>query len=153
MELHNIFITEQDMERLRYLLEPSRIALSKDQKHLGMLEQELDRAQVVRPADIPSDVVTMNSRIRVRDLHNAKETTYTLVFPRDADIAEGRISILAPIGTALLGYRVGDVIEWDVPGGKRKLRVEEVMYQPEAAVRTIGVVSSRSRRLPERAVV
>ena len=95
----------------------------------------------------------MNARIRVTELHKAKETTYKLVFRRDADIAEGRISIRAHIGTALVGYRVGDVIEWDVPGGKRKLRVEEVMYQPEAAVRTIGVVSSRSRRLPERAVV
>jgi regulator of nucleoside diphosphate kinase len=66
-------------------------------------------------------------------MSKGEEQVYTLVFPRDADTATGKISVLAPIGTAILGYRVGDMIEWQVPAGKRKLKIEEVIYQPEAA--------------------
>jgi regulator of nucleoside diphosphate kinase len=132
MKQHNILITAQDMERLRPLLDPAN-SLSRDQEHLEMLEEELDRAQIVPPSQVSVEVVTMNSKVRVKDLDTGKVTTYTLVFPRDADIAQGKISVLAPIGTAILGYRVGDVIKWRVPGGTRKLRVEEVPYQPEAA--------------------
>lgn len=133
MKQHNIFITDQDMQRLRHLLNSARRPLSKDHEHVEMLEQELDRAQIVSPSQVPEDVVTMNSRVRVKDVETDEDKTYTLVFPRDADFAQGKISVLAPIGTAILGYRVGDVIEWRVPGGRRKLRLEEVMYQPEAA--------------------
>ena len=133
MKQHNIFITDQDMESLRHLLNPIRRVLSKDQEHLEMLEQELDRAQIVSRSRVPDDLVTMNSRVRVKDVETGEDKTYTLVFPRDADFAQGKISVLAPIGTAILGYRVGDVIEWRVPGGRRKLRVQEVMYQPESA--------------------
>jgi len=133
MKQHNIFITEQDMEKLTHLLELAKRPLSKDHEHLEMPEQELDRARVVSPSQVPDDAVTMNSKVRVRDLDTGNDATYTLVFPRDADIAQGKISVLAPIGTAILGYRVGAVIEWRVPGGRRKLRVEEVLYQPEAA--------------------
>jgi regulator of nucleoside diphosphate kinase len=132
MKQYSIFITEQDMERLRHLLNPAWRPLSRDQEHLEMLEQELDRAQIVS-SQVPEDVVTMNSRVRVKDVDTGEDKTYTLVFPRDADFAQGKISVLAPIGTAILGYRVGDVIEWRVPGGRKKLRVEEVLYQPEAA--------------------
>src|SRR5437870_4168212 len=104
MKQHNIFITEQDMERLRHLLDTARRPLSKDQEHLKMLEQELDRAQIVSPSQVPEDVVTMNSKVRVKDLETGNDATYTLVFPRDADIARGKISVLAPIGTAFWGF-------------------------------------------------
>ena len=133
MKQHNIFVTEQDMEQLRPLLEPARRSMSKDLEHLETLEQELDRAHVVSSSQVPADLVTMNSKVRLKDMNTRKSTTYTLVFPRSADFASGRISVLAPIGTAILGYRVGDVIESLVPGGKRRLRVEEILYQPEAA--------------------
>lgn len=133
MEQDNILITEEDLEGLRHLLDPARWPLSKDQKHLETLEQELDRAEIVSSSHVPKDAVTMNSKVRVKDLDTGNDATYTLVFPRDADIARGKISVLAPIGTAILGYRVGDVIKWRVPGGRRRLRVEEVLYQPEAA--------------------
>jgi regulator of nucleoside diphosphate kinase len=133
MKQNSIFITEEDMERLRLLLDPTMKTLSKDHEHLEMLEGELDRAQIVSPSRLPAEVVTMNSRVRVKDLDTGKDGIYVLVFPRDADFAQGKISVLAPIGTAILGYRVGDVIEWRVPGGMRRLRVEEVLYQPEAA--------------------
>lgn len=75
----------------------------------------------------------MNSMVRLKDLDSGEEMTYTLVFPDMADISSKKISILAPIGTALIGYKVGDSIEWEVPAGIRKLKVEEIVYQPEAA--------------------
>ena len=93
----------------------------------------MERAEVVAPRDVPTDAVTMNSTVRLRDLGSGKELTYTLVFPNEADVDQGKISILAPIGTAMIGYREGDVIEWEVPSGLRRLKVEEVLYQPEAA--------------------
>jgi regulator of nucleoside diphosphate kinase len=133
MKQHNIFVTEEDMERLRHLLDPAGRRLSRDQEHLEMLEEELDRARVVSPSQVPEDAVTMNSKVRVKDLDTGNTVTYTLVFPRDADIAQGKISVLAPIGTCILGYRTGDVIKWRVPGGRRRFRVEEVLFQPEAA--------------------
>jgi regulator of nucleoside diphosphate kinase len=133
MEQDNILITEEDLEGLRHLVDPARRFLRQDQKHLETLEQELDRAQIVSSSDVPKDLVTMNSKVRVKDLDTGTDATYMLVFPRNANFAQGKISVLAPIGTAILGYRAGDVIEWRVPGGRRRLKVEEVLYQPEAA--------------------
>jgi regulator of nucleoside diphosphate kinase len=75
----------------------------------------------------------MNSTFRLRDVDTDQETVYTLVFPGDADSARGKISILAPIGTAVLGYKIGDMIEWEVPAGRKRFKVEQSMYQPEAA--------------------
>jgi regulator of nucleoside diphosphate kinase len=141
MKQPNIFITELDMEKLRQLLEGARNSASKDKEHLAMLEEELDRARLVSAGRVPADVVTMNSRVRMTDLDTGKEMTYTLVFPRDADFSQAKISVLAPIGTAILGYRAGDVIEWNVPGGKRKFRVEEILHQPEAAERAARVLA------------
>ena len=99
----------------------------------AVLEAELDRAHVVSPQEIPGDVVTMNSAVLVKDLDTGAEMALTLVFPSDAGLELGKISILAPVGTALLGYRVGDTIEWKVPGRIRRLRIERMIYQPEAA--------------------
>ena len=82
---------------------------------------------------MPPDIVTMNSRIRLTDLDSAEELVYTLVYPAEADYAAGKISVLAPVGTALLGERVGNEIVWDVPGGTRRLRIEELLYQPESS--------------------
>ena len=75
---------------------------------------------------MPEDVVTMNSTVRVRDLETGEVDTYTLVYPHEADIEENKLSVLAPVGTALLGYRAGDVVEWPVPAGITRFRVEEV---------------------------
>jgi len=135
MKQHNIFITESDMEKLRHLLNAPSKGTNKDQEHLAKLEEELDRAYIMSASRVPSDVVTMNSKVFMTDLKTGKEMIYTLVFPRDADFSRGKISVLAPIGTAILGYRVGDVIEWKVPGGERKIRVDAILHQPEAAYR------------------
>jgi regulator of nucleoside diphosphate kinase len=85
------------------------------------------------PQDIPHDLITMNSTFRLRNLDTAEQTVYTLVFPGEADSAKSKISILAPVGTAVLGYRVGDIIEWQVPAGSKRFKVEQILYQPEAA--------------------
>jgi len=87
---------------------------------------------VVAPEEVPADVVTMNSKVRVRDVAMNEVTTYTLVFPEQANIEQNKISVVEPIGTAMLGQRTGDEFEWQVPAGPVRLRVEEVLYQPEA---------------------
>jgi regulator of nucleoside diphosphate kinase len=87
---------------------------------------------VVPSAQVPAEVITMNSTACLEDLENGEGMTYTLVFPNEADIDQHKISVLAPIGTALLGYRVGDTVEWPVPGGISRLQVKQILYQPEA---------------------
>ncbi|MBT1070987.1 nucleoside diphosphate kinase regulator [Pelotalea chapellei] len=128
-----IFITDFDLERLEYLIEDTKRRSSRDGKYLEELEQELVKAEVVTPAGIPPDVITMNSRVCLQDMDSGENLVYTLVFPGDADFDSGKISVLAPIGTALIGYRAGDQITWHVPGGIKKLKVKNILYQPEAA--------------------
>ncbi|MEW6441445.1 MAG: nucleoside diphosphate kinase regulator [bacterium] len=127
-----IHVTETDFEKLQGLLRAAD-PKSRDRLHLRALEQELEQARVVSSAEVPGGVVTMNSTVRVRDLDSQQEIVLSLVFPKDADIGQNRISVLAPLGTALIGYKVGDTIEWVVPAGRKRLRVEEILYQPEAA--------------------
>ena len=127
-----IYITNEDSERLQRLIAGRRRGNSLDQEYLDMLEQELDRAEVVEPEAIPRDVVTMNSAVRLKDLDSGETRVYRLIFPTQTRTSDA-VSVLAPIGTAMLGYRVGDVIEWRVPKGIRRLKVLEVIYQPEAA--------------------
>ncbi len=133
MEQRDIYMTAFDLERLSELLQVGIGFNGKNSEYLQSLEREVDRAHVVDPKAIPTDVVTMNSQVRLRDLDTGEERVYTLVFPSQAKIEEGKISVLAPIGTAMLGYRVGDTIEWPVPAGVKKVRIEAVLYQPEAA--------------------
>jgi len=127
----NIIVSEQDYERLEKLLDslpadafPGRAAL----------EAELERADIVDSKDVPPDVVTMNSTVRFRVSSSNEEFRLTLVYPKDLDAGGEKISILAPVGSALLGLSQGDEIEWPSPGGNTlKVRIEEVVYQPERA--------------------
>ncbi|MDQ3804307.1 MAG: nucleoside diphosphate kinase regulator [Acidobacteriota bacterium] len=129
-----IYITELDRQRLEKLIELARERDgAANYEYLNKLEQELDRAETVAPAAVPPDVITMRSTVRLRDLDSGEEMVYTLVFPTEADSGNGKISVLAPIGTAMLGYRAGSRIEWQVPSGLRRIKVEEILYQPEAA--------------------
>ncbi len=128
-----IYITEPDHERLTKLIDIAREREGDaNRKHIDSLEEELERAEVVQQKQIPPDVVTMRSTVRLKDMDTGEEMTYQLTFPTEANYDEGKISVLAPIGTAMLGYRRGDVIEWEVPSGVRRLRVEEILYQPES---------------------
>lgn len=133
MRERTIYVTEFDLKRLSNLLNGTRSWNKKDRDYLTKLEEELEWAQILAPQEIPRDVVTMNSQARVKDLNSNEEMVFTLVFPAEADYERGRLSVLAPIGTALLGYRAGDTVEWDVPGGVRRLKIEQLLYQPEAA--------------------
>ncbi len=128
-----IVITELDRKRLVDLILDAQSGEYRGSVYLDKLRGELHRAQIVTPQDIPADTITMNSKVALLDLDTREEEIYTLVYPENADSAEGKISILAPVGTAMLGYRVGDVFEWDVPAGKRRLKVDRILYQPESA--------------------
>ena len=132
-KMASIYITEIDHQRLSALIEKTRETNGVDREYLNKLEAELDRAEIVDPKDIPANVITMRSTVRLKDMVSGDENTYSLVFPTEADFSEGKISVLAPIGMAILGYKLGDTIEWTVPSGMRKLKVEEILYQPEAA--------------------
>ncbi|MBP7342307.1 MAG: nucleoside diphosphate kinase regulator [Syntrophaceae bacterium] len=133
MAERTIHITKFDMDRLLELIEGLRATPKAVKIDLDLLEKELYRATLVEPQNIPRDVITMNSKVSVTDIDSGEKTTYTLVFPSAANISENKLSILAPLGMALLGYRAGDIIEWRMPSGVRKLRVEGILYQPEAA--------------------
>ena len=133
MNEKQIAITEQDRKRLIDLILDAQSGEYRGSVYLDKLRGELHRAQIVAPQDIPADTITMNSKVALLDLDTQEEEIYTLVYPENADSAEGKISVLAPIGTAMLGYRVGDVFEWEVPAGKRRLKVDRILYQPESA--------------------
>ena len=126
-----IYITKFDQERLKRLVMVASEFTYKGPAYIKDLEQEINRAKVVEPKDIPGTAVTMNSTVRMTDMDTDEEMEYTLVFPDDADVDAGKISIMSPIGTAILGYSVGDVIEWRVPRGTCRIRIDEIVYQPE----------------------
>jgi regulator of nucleoside diphosphate kinase len=97
------------------------------------LMAELDSAKILKPEEIPSDVVTMNSIVRLSFLNSQKQVEFRIVYPDEANLKENRISIFSPVATALIGYKIGDEIEWLVPGGMTKIRIDDIIYQPEAA--------------------
>lgn len=124
-----VIVTDADMDKLTRVVQAFRHSLFRDQRQLDLLDQTLAGAEV-RPADrVPRDVVTMNSWVRVFDFDTRCRGLYTLTFPEEANISRGMISVLAPLGIALLGRRRGDVIQAQVPGGARRLRVEGVRQQ------------------------
>ena len=133
MEERTIYITEYDLKRLREFIVEAKQVERRGNEYLDSLDVELSRGKVVAPTEVPPDVVTMNSRVRLVDLDTHEEMVYTLVFPQEADITQSKISVLAPVGTAMLGYRVGDTFTWHVPDGVRRLQVKQVLYQPEAS--------------------
>lgn len=131
MTHQDILITDDDRRRLGSMLHDHRLNRIERRDRLYALEAELERAQGVDSTELPHDVVTMNSTVEIRDLRSGQTETYTLVYPDRADIGTHRISVLAPIGTAILGCRVGDVVRVKTPSGVRRIRVEEIQFQPE----------------------
>jgi regulator of nucleoside diphosphate kinase len=119
-----LYITRNDHHRLRLLV--SAALRTNASASLEKLRGELDRATVIDPAAVPPDRVTMGSRVRFEDLYSNEIEEYTLTYPDQADIGEGRLSILAPVGTALIGYRAGDIVDWPTPGGIRRLKIHGV---------------------------
>jgi regulator of nucleoside diphosphate kinase len=131
MSRRRIYITQSDLKRLCHVVATELELRDGFDRRLNDLIVELERAEVVLSDEIPNDVVTMNSTVVLRDLDTNETETYTLVYPNHANIAHNRLSVLAPVGTAILGYCVGDVVQWCVASGLRRLRVEEVIFQPE----------------------
>jgi regulator of nucleoside diphosphate kinase len=126
-----IHITQTDLQRLCGVVASELDLSGGSSRHLTELIAELERAEIVLSDEIPNDVVTMNSTVVLRDMDTGESETFTLVYPNHANIARNRLSVLAPAGTAILGYQVGDVVRWCVPAGVRRLRIEEVVFQPE----------------------
>ncbi|MBD8093467.1 nucleoside diphosphate kinase regulator [Pseudomonas fluorescens] len=124
----SIILTRLDVQRLEQLID----RLGDEFPGVEALQAELDRAETVGHDEVSEDVVTMNSRVHCREESSGKERHLTLVYPKDANADEGKISILAPVGSALLGLQVGQHIDWPAPGGKTlKLELLSVEGQPK----------------------
>lgn len=128
-----IYISQTDRNRLGNLIElvrkqgePSNIA------YVNRLEDGLEFAEVVAPSDIPPDVVTMRSTVRLKDLDTKEQSIYSIVFPTEANLDEGKLSVLTPLATALLGQSRGSTVEFQAPSRRRRLEILEILYQPES---------------------
>ena len=128
-----IHITSHDKRLLEELLAETEALRPESRSDLKAVTEELKRALVVAPDKVPQDVITMHSRAELVDLDTGETAIYNLVFPSQANIEAGNISVLAPVGAAMLGYRVNDEFDWQVPDGVRRMRVKQIHYQPEAA--------------------
>ena len=125
-----IFIVDTDAARLRGILAArAGGAQARDQEHLADLSSELERAFVVDADAVPTGVVMLNSDVTVTELQSGIRRELTLVFPADADPLSGRVSVLAPLGCALMGCREGETVEWKTPAGFRRLRIDRVTSQ------------------------
>ena len=131
--MKKIILNRLDYVRIKKRIDEARQSKSVSASEAERLSAELESATVVDPDTVPGDVVTMNSVVRLTFLNNNKELQLRIVYPDQADLKENKISIFSPIATALIGYRAGDEIEWLVPGGLTRIRINEIIYQPEAA--------------------
>ncbi|TDX23692.1 regulator of nucleoside diphosphate kinase [Modicisalibacter xianhensis] len=131
MSRPKIVVNRLDAERLQRLIENS----SKDDYAVAeALEAELERCEIVEPEQVPSNVVSMNSKVAFTDLNRDRQIIRTLVYPHALKENKDGLSVMAPIGAALLGLKVGDIIDWPLSGGDPvKLRIDEILWQPEAA--------------------
>jgi regulator of nucleoside diphosphate kinase len=135
MPLTSIRLTTSDRHRLFVLLARADRAGDLDRAHASELESELREADVVAPEEAPPDLVTMRTTVRLRDLGSGEASLCTLVYPEEADRGVGRISVLEPLGAALLGKRAGDTVDISLPGAPRRVWIDEIVFQPEAAGR------------------
>jgi regulator of nucleoside diphosphate kinase len=126
-------VTAVDRPRLQDMVRALRSVGDPFRSHLRELTERLERAEVVPPADVERDVVTMNSCVCASDVETGRAERFTLVYHGESEIFDSRLSVLTPMGIAALGARVGDVIEFPMRRGARRLRIEEMLYQPEAA--------------------
>jgi len=126
-------VNRLDFERIKKCISDARYFKSINKVEAERLIHELNSATIVEPESIPANVVTMNSIVKMSFLNNNLQVQFQIVYPDQADLKENKISIFSPIATALIGYKVNDEIEWIVPSGLTKIRIDEIIYQPEAA--------------------
>ena len=131
--MKKIIISSHDLIRIRERMKEAELKNVYTMRDLKKLRDELDHARVLEPHRVPRGVITMNSLIKVRYLTTGKVYTIWLVYPEEANAKRSRVSVFAPIGAALLGHRKGDTIHWSAPGGRIRIKVEDVVYQPETA--------------------
>jgi len=131
--MSKLIINRLDYARIKKSISDAKQFKSISNSEAEKLQQELDAAKIVEPEAIPSNVVTMNSIVKLRFLNNDKKIQFQIVYPEQANIKENKISIFSPIATALIGYKVNDEVEWIVPAGLTRIRIDEIVYQPEAA--------------------
>ena len=122
-----IYVTQADTEKIRELLREAEHSGYRGSMYIQKLKAELERATIITSQDAPDDLITLNTTALLFDTDTQEYMELTLVSPEQADINLGKISVLAPIGAAMLGYRVGSTFEWETPGGKRTLRVEKII--------------------------
>lgn len=132
MTARNIILSSLDYARLQDLLVAANLFAASKPAVVDVLERELARAKIVSPEEIPPYVVTMNTCVHLIDTASGEEKKYSLVYPAEANPQQGKLSILSELGVAILGYSVGDTIEWDFPDGVRRLRIDMIYFQPEA---------------------
>ncbi len=120
-------VTAQDFDRVQEAMN------SASEFDVERLDSELARAKIIDQKEAPRTLVTMNSEVTYEDVKSGKRRTVRLVYPRDANVSKNQVSVFAPLGSALLGLREGQEIEWKMPGGVRRIKVVEILYQPEAA--------------------
>jgi regulator of nucleoside diphosphate kinase len=133
MNEKKIVVTDADARRLREMLERLGAAARRSREEAETLSGELRRASIVASREVPGKVVTMNTRLLLEDVQCRQTLAFTLVYPEASNADEQRVSVLSPVGTAVLGYAAGDEVEWTVPAGRKRFRIREVVYQPEAA--------------------
>src|SRR6185503_7199076 len=144
MKEGTVLVTDHDARRLKELIVRSEGSPGLDRDHLAALAEKLEHAAVVRPQEVPPGVVTIHSEVRIHHADSGVVATYTLAYPGRPE-APNAVSVLAPLGTAMLGRREGDEVEWQAPGGTRRFTVLEIVQQPEAAAR--GLIASRESSL------
>lgn len=131
--MSQLIVNRLDYARIKKCISDARHFNSLSPANAQKLMSELDAAKIVEPEAVPANVVTMNSIVKLSFLHNNKQNQFQIVYPEQANFSENKISIFSPIATALIGYKVNDEIEWIVPAGLTKIRIDEIIYQPEAA--------------------
>lgn len=129
----NIIVNRLDYLRILKQIDEARLNKTIDVSEAEKLLHELNSAIILDPDKIPGDVVTMNSVVKISFADSGKQQEFKIVYPNDSNFKEKKVSIFSPIATALIGFRVGDLIEWIVPGGLTKIRIDEIIYQPEAS--------------------
>lgn len=131
--MNNIIVNRLDYVRIQKQISEARQNKTIDAAEAEKLIQELNSATVLDPHEIPGDVITMNSVVRISFVDSGKQQEFKIVYPHESNFRQKKVSIFSPIATALIGFRVGDIIEWMVPAGLTKIRIDEILYQPEAS--------------------
>ncbi len=131
--MKKIILNKLDYLRIQKHIREAKLRRTIEASEAEKLVNELESGILVEPQEIPTDVVTMNSVVRISFVGEDHQQEFRIVYPEEADFKERKVSIFSPIATALIGFRVGDLIEWMVPGGLKQIRIDGLIYQPETA--------------------